>query len=398
MTGRFRARNKVAIVGYGVSNAVRRPTEPLGVTAIRTAHAAIVDAGLTIEHIDGFVSAPLLPTSGDHAPEDGLSIVSSHWLAQHLGARPTYAAGFQGIGQITGSLSLAVNALASGAADYVLLHRALHNPAGKYNDSSVVEFGGARQWTAPQGFFGSLPGMALAYNEYCQRYGATREAMARVVTEARRNGARNPWSHWFAKPLTIEDYLAEPLISDPMSKLDCDIPVEAVAAFILTTAERARDLPNKPVYITGAANGYPREHRLPLHWTLDDMMSAGRDLAERLWESAGVGREEIDLPQFYDAFSPFVYIWLESLGFCPEGEAHRFVLDGGIDSDRVDSLPVLSGGGALGNGRLHGLPQILECYQQLANRSGDRQRPCEVALATYSSPNYGGAVIFTNTP
>ena len=93
-----------------------------------------------------------------------------------------------------------------------------------------------------------------------------------------------------------------------------------------------------------------------------------------MWEHTGLRPADVDLPQVYDGFSPFVYFWLEVLGFCPVGEAHEFVQDGGIDSDAPGGLPVLSGGGALGNGRMHGIPQMLECYLQLSGRAGDRQR------------------------
>jgi acetyl-CoA acetyltransferase len=398
MTGQFAARGRVAIVGYAQSAAVRRYTEPLGLTALHTARAAIEDAGLSASQIDGFVSSTLLPSSGGHAAQDGVSIVSSDWLARRLGAKPGYVAGFQGIGQLTGSLTLAVNALASGAADYVLLHRALHSPTGKYNDNPMTRAGGDLQWGAPQGFFNSLPAIALAYNEYCQRYGASREAMARVVVEARKNGARNAWSYWRDEPLTVAEYLAEPMINDPMCRLDCDIPVQSVGVFVLTTADRAKTLPHRPVYVAGLANGYPRDHRIMLHWTLDEMDEVGRDLSRRLWESAGLGPGDIDLPQLYDGFSPFIYIWLEAMGFCPRGEAHRLVLDGGIDSDRKGALPVLSSGGALGNGRLHGLPQLIECYRQLSGRAGEWQRAANTALLAYSAPNFGGAMVFTNEP
>ena len=398
MSGSFLARNQIAIVGYSQSQILRRSAEPLGLTALRTARAAIADAGLTVDQIDGFTSSALIPTSGDHDLQDGVGSVSSDWLAQHLGGEPKYVAGFQGIGQLSGSVALAVNALASGAADYVLLHRALHSPAGKYNDNPMTEIRGAQQWGAPQGFFGALPSMALAYNEYCQRYGATRESMARVVVEARKNGARLPWSYWYGKPLSIEQYMAEPMICDPMSRLDCDIPVQGVGVFVLTRADRAKDLPHKPVYVAGYANAYPSHHRIQLHWTLDDMAEAGKAQASRLWAKSGFGAAEVDLPQVYDAFSPYVYIWLEALGFCPTGEAHRFVLDGGIDSDKPGALPVLSGGGALGNGRMHGLPQMLECYLQLSGRAAERQRKATNAMFSYSAPNFGGSVTFTNDP
>ena len=126
----FKASNDVAIVGYAQSQVQRHAPLPLGAIALDTARRAIADAGLDVAQVDGFTTGALFPTAGAHAIEDGISIVSSNWLAEHLGVNPRYAAGFQGYGQIPGAVSMAVNAVASGAADYVLMHRALHNPAG----------------------------------------------------------------------------------------------------------------------------------------------------------------------------------------------------------------------------------------------------------------------------
>jgi acetyl-CoA acetyltransferase len=125
-------------------------------------------------------------------------------------------------------------------------------------------------------------------------------------------------------------------------------------------------------------------------------MEVGARTTERLWASAGVGPDEVDLPQIYDGFSPWVWFWLELLGLCPVGEAHRFVAEGGLDSDRPGGVPGLSSGGALGNGRMHGIPQMLESYLQLAGRAGDRQREkATLAVACGSSPHYGGAVVYS---
>jgi acetyl-CoA acetyltransferase len=395
----FDARNKVAIVGYAQSRIERHAARSLGALTIDTARAAIADAGLRAGDIDGFVASSLFPTAGAHVAEDGVSLVSPNWLAEHLGVNPRYAAGFQGLGQLPGSVAMAVNALVSGAADYVLVHRALHNPAGRYHANPMTEARGAQQWTVPQGFFGPVAMIALAYNEYLQRYGADRDAMALVVEEARKNGSRIPWSYWYQKPLTASEYLDAPMISDPICRFDCDIPVDGVAAFVFTTAERATTLPNRPVYVSGYASGFPTRRRLHLHWPLDDIMEVGAETARRLWLASGVGPDEVDLPQVYDGFSPFVYFWMESLGLCPVGEAHRCVQDGGIDSDRAGALPVLSGGGALGNGRMHGVPQMLECYLQLSRRAGERQRErASVALACHSSPHLGGAVVYSAEP
>ncbi|MGI5218833.1 thiolase family protein [Nocardia sp. CA-290969] len=399
MTGRFRGGGRVAIAGYAHSSIRRRRDRPLGALAVEIARAAVADAGLRPEQIDGFVASALFPTAGGHRVTDGISTVSADWLAARLGGSPRYVAGFTGIGQIPGAVALAVNAIVSGAADYVVLHRALHNPAGGYHDNPVTRAEGAQQWTLPQGFAGPLPMIALPYTEYLNRYRADPGALAEVVVEARKNGARIPWSYWYGKPLTTEEYLAAPMVSEPVRRLDCDLPVDGVAAFVLTSAERARDLPHPPVYVTGYAQSPPPRHRTALHWPLDDIMAGGEVTARRLWEATGRRPGDIDLPQLYDGFSPFVYFWLEALGFCPPGEAHRFVRDGGIDSDLPGGLPVLSGGGALGNGRMHGIPQMLECYLQLAGRAGERARAgVTTALACHSSPHYGGVVAYSTEP
>jgi acetyl-CoA acetyltransferase len=397
MSRRFAASNKVAIVGYAQSPIERHAEQSLGVLAVDTARRAMADAGL--DEVDGFVTGSLFPTAGSHALEDGVSVVTANWLAAHLGVNPRYAAGFQGFGQIPGAVSMAVNAVASGSADHVLVHRALHNPRGSYHANQMSDARGSQQWIVPQGYFGPLAMIALAYNEYIQRYGASREAMAAVLVEARKNGARIPWSYWRDRPLSEEEYLAAPMINDPICRFDCDIPIDGVAAFVFTSAERAKDLPHAPVYVSGCATGAPVTPRLPLHWPLDDIMGVGSETARRLWESAGIGPAEVDLPQVYDGFSPFVYFWLEALGLCPVGEAHRFVLGGGIDSDRPGALPALSGGGALGNGRMHGVPQMLECYLQLSRRAAERQRQeATIGVACHSSPHFGGAVVYSAEP
>ena len=391
----FSARGQVALVGYAQSPIQRSSGRPLGAIALDVAKAAIADAGLTPSQIDGFTTGSLLPSAGAHGAEDGVSIVTSNWLAQQLGINPRFASGFQGWGQLVGSVMLAVDAVASGSADYVLVHRALHNPAGRYHANPMTEARGFAQWTAPQGFFGPLATIALPYREYLERYGAARETMAHVLVEARANGARIPWSYWAGRPLTVEDYLEAPPIAEPICRLDCDIPVDGVAAFIFTSAERAADLAHPPVYVAGFAQCSPRRNRLPGHWPLDDITEGGADMARRLWDHSGLGVGDIDLPQLYDGFSPFIYFWLEVLGFCGPGEAHQLVADGGIDAAR-GGLPVLSGGGALGNGRMHGVPQMLECYLQLSGRAGDRQRPATIGLACHSSPHLGGAVLYSS--
>lgn len=395
MTASPPGRCKVAIAGYAISRIERRAPVSLGALALDAARRAIEDAGLRPAQIDGFTTGSLLPSSGVHGNVDGIDIVSANWMSEHLGVEPRWVCGFQGGGQIPGAVILAANAIASGAADYVLLHRALHNPAGRYHENPMTRAGGSSQWIAPHGLWGPPAAIALVYQEYLQRYGATREDMATLLVQIRRNAARIPWAYWTGKPISREDYLNSRILADPISIHDCDIPVDGAAAFVLTSAARARDLKNRPVYIAGFAQGLPTRHQA--FRTLDDMIEGGQALARRLWQSTGLGPGDIKVPQLYDGFSPLVYLWLESLGFCPVGEAHRFIQDGRIDVE--GAFPLLSGGGSLGNGRLHGVPHMLECYLQLSKRAGERQlRRASTGIACHSFPNIGGAVVYSDEP
>jgi len=231
--------------------------------------------------------------------------------------------------------------------------------------------------------------MALSYMEYMQRYGATREDMGRVVVELRRHGARNPWSYWHQKPLSLEAYLDARMIADPICVLDCDIPIDGAAAFIFTSAERARDHPHKPVYVAGYAQGNLLEQESM--WSLDHAQQAAPLTGRDLWRSSGLRREDIDLPELYDGFSPIVYLWLEALGYCGRGEAHLFL------REQKDLTRFFSSGGSLGNGRMHGVPPMLECYLQLSGRAGERQiANVKTGLACHSHPHYGGVVAYSS--
>jgi acetyl-CoA acetyltransferase len=397
MTARLRASRQVAIVGAAQSPFQRRTDIPLGALTVQTVLAAIADAGLEPGRIDGYTTGAIFPSSAGLSLVDGVHIVTSDWLVQQLGAEPRWLCGFQGVGQIPGSVILAAGAIATGAADYVVMHRAMYNPPTAYHENPMTAAPGVAQWDAPQGLWGPPSEMALAYTEYQQRYGATREDMANVVVEARRNGAQIPWSAFAGRPITVDEYVESRMIAEPMSVLDCDMPVTGVGAFVLTSAERARDLPHRPVYVAGWAQGRWRSPRSSHFFTLDDMVEGGTRVAAKLWENTGLRPGDVDVPQLYDGFSPFIYFWLEALGYCERGEAFRFVRDGGIRTGT--GLPVLSGGGALGNGRMHGVPQMLECYLQLSRRAGERQLPrADIGLACQAAPNLGGVVAYTSEP
>ena len=157
-------------------------------------------------------------------------------------------------------------------------------------------------------------------------YGATREHLATFIVRNRANGAENPNAVFYQQPITRDDYLNTRMVAEPLSLLDCDMPVDGCGAIILTTAERARDLKQKPVYVSGCtALGIAPQAAIAL--TLEDFMTSSRRVAKALWTSAQMTTRDIAHAQLYDGFSYFPYLWLEAFGFYPEGEAYLGIQD-----------------------------------------------------------------------
>jgi acetyl-CoA acetyltransferase len=383
-------RNKVAIAGAGSTKSVRHADVPVGSLAIATADQAITDAGLTRGDIDGVACGAGLPAyRGGQVARSGIDLVDCNFLATHMQLDVNW---WYDDMSFPPALVRAVQAVASGAANYVLVNRTLHNPAGRYNSFSDPGASGFMQWAAPYGYVAAASAVAMSYMEYQQRYGARREHAATLALQIRKNVQRIPQAYWYGKELTFDDYMTCRMISDPMCLFDNDIPVDGGGSLIVTSAERAQDLPNSPVYVTdwGLVRGPRRQIPTGTFGSLQDLYEPTMAMGRRLWDRSGWRPEDVRVVQTYDGFLPIVFYWLESLGFCPVGEAWRFVQDGRIDAD--GDFPVLSGGGNLGWGRVHGLPQVLECYWQLAGRAGERQiSRATTGISTYSMPGYPNA-------
>jgi acetyl-CoA acetyltransferase len=198
--------------------------------------------------------------------------------------------------------------------------------------------------------------------------------------------------------MTEEDYLNSRYIAEPLCLFDCDIPIEGCAAFVLTSADRARDLKNPPAYIAACAQNTARNRPAMISYILDDYMACGATLAGKLWGDSGLGPRDIGAAQLYDGFSPSTYYWLEAGGFCPQGEAHAFVQDGRIALE--GELPVNTFGGSLSEGRLHGMGHLAEAALQVTGRAGPRQiAGCSASCAIDGSPLLrGSGVVFTAEP
>ncbi|UGQ11593.1 thiolase family protein [Yinghuangia sp. ASG 101] len=385
-------RDKVAVVGVGYSALTRRSPRTLAALTVEACDRAIADAGLTRRDIDGLATSPSMPVyGGAKGAVDGVDVVTPGLLSRLLGIEDRTLWTGSTTHMVTFSFIDAVNAVHSGACTHAIVFRSLHMPRGRYSDFGSTHAGGRDQFFAPYGFSMPASWAATVLRRYLDLHGGTRDSLANLVVDNRRNAHCNPNAYFRDTPLTHDQYLAARMIADPMTILDCDLPLDGAAAFVLTSAKRARDLPNPPALVTGYAIGTHRGATgVPM--TLEDMWEGSAQIAERLWASAGLGASDIDVAQLYDGFSVFVYTWLEGLGLAPRGEALRLVDEGGIRPD--GRLPVNTGGGALAEGRLHGMTHLAEAVLQVTGRGGERQVPGAARSVVTVSNGLAGSTAF----
>lgn len=379
-------RGRVAIVGWSTSEITRDSTRNLSGLTLDACRAALADCGLEPRDVDGVATYPDQPFRGA-AGTDGRDLVSVNFLLDHLDLadQVTWYAQIS-LGMVASAVGEAVNALLAGACRYALVWRAMRKPTGEYGAWQTNRATGDDQFSAPYGLSSIIQTHALAYRRYLNRYGADPDAMASLTTSSRRNAQLNPNAVFRDRPLSVADYLAAPMIADPLRMFDCDVPVQGCAALILTTADRAADLRHAPAYVL--AHAQQTAHRQPIPYplyTLLDHMECGASTVGELWRRSGMAPRDVDVAQLYDGFSPSTYYWLEAAGLCGEGEAHRFVGDGRIALG--GELPVNTFGGSLSEGRLHGMGHLIEAARQVTGTAARRQAPgADVALALDGSP------------
>lgn len=384
------ARNRTAIVGAGYTPMVRQSDRSLGSFAVEAALHAIGDAGLTPEDIDGYIGSPSAPNrSAQHV--DGIDEVSSEYVVRALGLKGLgWSMDIRGLP--SSAVAAAVQALYAGLCRYVVIVRAMYNPSGgptgvRYSEIRAAGTTGGEQYTVPYGLGGAGGRHALWVQRYMHDYGAKRESLYAVVGTERAHAQQNPIAFWRGRPLSREDYLNARFIYEPMGLFDIDIPVTGAGALVMTTAERARDLPHRPALVSGIAGNVDSSGG----------GSSGAGPGDLLFERAGIERKDVGVAMLYDGYSHFVYYWLEQLGFCSRGEAHQFVQDGRITHG--GALPLNTFGGSLGEGRLHGFGHLREGALQVMGRAGERQVPgaqhCAVAVGVGIPGNYSALLMLS---
>jgi acetyl-CoA acetyltransferase len=373
----FSIKDQACIVGIGHTPYSRgSDEEPNNLTIqLRAAEIAIEDAGLQSSQIDGVV------------PYVSLGIAEE--FAVHLGIRDLrYQATSHVGGACPGaSLTNAAMAVCSGQADYVLMPGGWYGYSGRKVRELVVAdvtlmSGGltARDYYFPYGLTVPVQWFSLMARLHMEEFGTSSEQFGAVAVACRKHAQKNPNALMRDRPMTMEDYLKSPLIADPFRLFDCSLEADGAAAFVVTTAERARDLPSKPVYLMGIAQGQP----FPADdiATREDVFHLGiTDAAPKAYAAAGITPADVDFAQIYDPFSFQVIQQIEEMGFCKRGEGGAFVEGGRIELG--GELPVNTHGGLLSEAHILGMNHFIEAVVQLRGEAGERQvENAEIGVVT----------------
>ncbi len=408
--GVWPGRGKVAIAGWGQSQVDRRwdgvsMDKTLGAYAMIAAQQALDDAGISADEVDGLLTCdenmagPTGGSSAQWAPrpffappydsEDGLTIVTNKWMIDNMHLpNVTYAPDY--VPAIGEQVGMAAQSVFEGRCKVALVIYTANNLEGRYRMGGEMQSDyaqGAAQWFAPWGRVGLAYTATIALQQYCEKYGTTWDnLLGPMVLNERRNGLMNDWSFYTThEPYlpTMEDYINCRHITYPLRIFDCDRPVNAVSAYVFTTAERARDARKKPVYVLSHVGGNAGGARSS-NPTLDEVEEWAARSARIALEGAGLKNTEIDIFNPYDGYATFTPIYLEGLGWhgVGKGDAAAFFND---DISVEGPHPFTSGGGNLGNGRTRSAMYI-DSIQQLRGEAGRRQVTikAETAMAAFN--------------
>jgi len=356
---------RCSIVGIGESAVGKVPDRSALQLQADATTAALMDAGLTIADIDGLITTPVRVEAWN---------MPCGVVASYLGIRPSYLltvdlAGASGAAMI----HHAAMAIAAGQCTTVLCvagQNLLSNRSRSHAVKAMAESGAAHpQFEVPYGPL-VASNYALIARRHMHEYGTTEAQMAEVAVTMRKHASLNPNAHK-RDLISVSDVLKSPMITSPLKILDCALVSDGAAAAIVTSAERARDLRQKPACLLG--QGYGLRHSY-IGETLNVTSSGAVDSGRKAFAMAGLKHSDIDVAELYDCFTITVIIELEDLGFCKKGEGGAFVQGGRIGLD--GELPVTTHGGLLSAGHCGvggGFFHVLEAVRQIRGSAGARQ-------------------------
>ncbi|MFC5753894.1 thiolase family protein [Actinomadura rugatobispora] len=383
---------RAVISGVGQS-AIGRQVDRSGLQlTLDAVLAAVEDAGLTLDDIDGLAMFP----GGGAANLPGYANGNLYEVQDTLRITTTWRQG------LVEGMSLPfygpAQAVATGQARHVVIWRTVKEGSASRNAGGRPAYGstkpvaeGPLAWLLPVGMLSPVCQVAPYAARYMHEYGVTREQLAWIPVTQRAHAALNP-DAVYRTPLTVEDYLGSRMISTPMCLYDCDAPCDGATAIVVSAADTASDL-RAPVRIeamAGVVEGRPSWEQ----W--EDMGRVGHGAARAMWARTGLRPGDVDVAELYDGFTIEAVWWLEAMGFCGPGEAGAFV-DGGKRIALDGELPLNTWGGQLSGGRLHAaFGHTAEAVRQLRGEAGAAQvAGAEVAAVTNVGGFEAGAALLT---
>lgn len=345
----------------------------------QAATRALAEAGLNFADVDGLATA-------------GVQRFSATSMAEYWGIQPAWVAStMEGGSSFQLLVAAAADAIAAGHCEVVLVSYGSNQRSAKSRRlGGVIEAHTPEaQFEAPYGVLMPISLYAMATQRHFHEFGTTPDDLAEVAIAAREWALLNPKAYRHrAGPLTLNDYAASPLVSSPLRVLDCCLVVDGGAAVVVTSTERARDLPQPPIRILGAgqATTHISMSQMPdLTWT------GAAESGKRAFDRTGLTHNDVDVAEIYDSFTITVLLTLEALGFCGRGESGAFIAGGRTRPG--GAFPLNTNGGALSycHPGMYGLLLVVEAVRQLRGEAGTRQvNDAEVALV------HGTGGVFSN--
>ena len=355
-----------SIVGLGMAGLTRTDTRPAAELAREAVIAAVDDAGLSLSDVDGLL---LCRTSGASDAVLGLDLQRALGLRDLKVNRIVLCEGASALA----SIQTAQLCVSSGLADYIVCvfadapvapGKPMRTAFGRLKTNSGME---GLRYSA--GLFGGASVYALSARRYLDLYGLDEQVLADVAITTRQWASINP-AATFRKPLTAEDYFASRYISEPFRLFDCAAPVNGAIAVVITSDERSADCTPPPVHILACAEGHPGT---PDRRGFDRSLAHGGAMAGKaLFEATGLSPADIDICEFYDAFTIMPLIALEAYGFHKNGEGRKAFADGAAGPNG-NGMPINTGGGHLSGFYLQGMTPVAEAVLQARGAAGERQ-------------------------
>jgi len=378
VSDRNQLRDAAAVAGIGATEFSKESGRSELRLAVEACEAAIADAGLEPAQIDGMVTY-----TQDTNPEIE--------IARNLGVGELsfFSRIHHGGGAACGTVQQAVLAVHAGVADYVVCYRAFNERSGHRFGAGVqgrAPVANAEQahfaWYAPFGLLTPAQWVAMFGTRYMHEYGATSEDFGRVAVADRKHAATNPKAWFYEKPITLEEHQQSRWIVEPLHLLDCCQESDGAQAIVVTSLERARDLPNAPAVINSSAQGAGENQDMMTSYYRDSITGLPEMglVARQLWNTTGLGPDDIQTAVIYDHFTPLVLPQLEEFGFCARGEAKEFLRDGNVELG--GRLPINTHGGQLGEAYIHGMNGIAEGVRQVRGTSVNQVDGVEHVLVT----------------